>query len=55
MENVVLIVVLKKDLPTQEACEVINWIKDIPGVLKVKTMEAVVAGAFPELEVLEPR
>jgi len=54
MENVVLVVVLKKDLSTREACEVIGKLKDVPGVLTIKTMEAVIAGALPELEVLEP-
>lgn len=43
-----LVVVLKKELPTREACEVIKKITEIEGVMVVKTIESVMANAFPE-------
>jgi hypothetical protein len=53
MENVMVVVILKKELSTQEAADVIERIRETKGVLVAKTIEAVVNDAFPALEALD--
>lgn len=51
MENQVLVVVLKEDLQTPEIQDIINRLREIEGVLIVKTFERIVEDALPIPEV----
>ena len=49
MENPILIVVMKADLPAADMVEAIKAIRKLPGVEVVKTLENIVDAAFPEV------